>query len=87
MTYGFLNEKENNKTGTVFTLYGEIWGYDITLLNYYKENEILIEPERKFKVDEVLPPLNEIIHVRCEIQDSPLVLIDLLKSNYNQIFH
>ena len=82
--YDFLNGN-SYKTGTVFTLYGEVWGYDITVFNYYKENEVLLEPERKFKVDEVLPPLNEIIYVRCEIKDSPLVLIDILKSNYIKI--
>jgi len=84
-TYDFLNKQQNNKSGTVFTLTGEIWGYDITLLNCFYEDEILMEPERKIKVDEVLPPLNEIIHVRCEVQDSPLVLKDILKSNYMKI--
>ena len=83
--YDFLNKEENNKNGTVFTLTGKVWGYNITLFNKFNENEILIEPERKFKVVEVLPPLNEIIHVRCEIKDSPLVLTDILKSNYIQI--
>jgi hypothetical protein len=84
-SYDFLNKEENHKTGTVFTLTGEIWGYNITLFNFFNENEVLIEPERKFKVDEVLPPLNEIIHVRCEIKDSPIVLMDILKSNYIRI--
>lgn len=74
MTYNFLKEEGNNKSGTIFTLAGKIWGYDITLFNYYKENEILIEPERKFKIDEVIPPVNDIIHIRCDIQDSPLIL-------------
>ena len=85
MTYTFLNNERNDKTGTVFTLTGKVWGYNITLFNYYNENEVLIEPERKFRVDEVLPPLNEIIRVRCEMKDNPLVLTDILKSNYIQI--
>ena len=84
-SYGFLNKEQNPRTGTVFTLFGKVWGYNITLFNYFIEEEILLEPERKFKVDEVLPPLNEIIHVRCEIEDSPIVLMDILKSNYMQI--
>ena len=79
MSYEFLNEEENNKSGTIFTLTGKIWGYDITLFNYFNENEILIEPERKFIIDEVLPPINGIIHIRCDIQDNPLVLIDISK--------
>ena len=78
MTYNFLKGEGNNKSGTIFTLAGKIWGYDISLFNYYKEEEILIEPERKFKIDEVIPPVNDIIHIRCDIQDSPLILDDEL---------
>jgi len=82
MTYNFLNGEENNKSGTIFTLSGKVWGYDITLFNYYHEKEILIEPERKFKIDEVIPPINEIIHIRCDIQDTPLILNeDLIDKN------
>ena len=90
MTYDFLKGEENNKNGTIFTLTGKIWGYDITLFNYFNENEILIEPERKFTIDEVLPPINGIIHIRCDIQDNPLVLIDISQKkeikNYNNSF-
>ena len=64
MTYNFLKEEGINKSGTIFTLAGKIWGYDISLFNYYNEKEILIEPERKFKIDEVMPPINDIIHIR-----------------------
>ena len=74
MTYNFLKEEGINKSGTIFTLAGKIWGYDISLFNYYNEKEILIEPERKFKIDEVMPPINDIIHIRCDIQDSPIIL-------------
>ena len=78
MTYNFLKGEGINKSGTIFTLTGKIWGYDISLFNYYKEKEILIEPERKFKIDEVIPPINDIIHIRCDIQDSPIILDDEL---------
>jgi len=78
MTYNFLKDEGNNKSGTIFTLTGKIWGYDISLFNSYKEKEILIEPERKFKIDEIIPPINDIIHIRCDIQDSPLILDDEL---------
>ena len=78
-TYEFLNGEENNKSGTVFTLTGKIWGYDITLFNYFNENEILIEQERKFIIDEVLPQINGIIHIRCDIQENPLVLVHISK--------
>ena len=80
MTYDFLKGEENNKSGTIFTLSGKVWGYDITLFNYFSENEILLEPERKFTVEQVLPPVNGIIYIRCDIQDTPLVLIDIPKN-------
>ena len=82
-SYNFLQKKGTNKSGTIFTLAGKIWGYDITLFNYYGENEILLEPERKFIIDEVLPPINDIIHIRCDIQDSPLILLNIPKKNKN----
>ena len=41
LTDFLFEDKYNNiKCGTIFTLIGDIWGYDITLFNYYKENEI-----------------------------------------------
>ena len=84
-TYNFLKEEEKNiKSGTIFTLYGDIWGYDITLFNFFHEEEVLLEPEKKFIVDQVFPPLNEVIHIRCNIQKSPLVLnFDNIKDDIN----
>ena len=73
-SYNFLGKKIDLKSGTIFTIYGNVWGYDITLFNYYNEEEILLEPERKFIVEEIYPPLNNIIHIRCKVEDSPLVL-------------
>lgn len=73
-SYKFLKEEVNIKTGTIFTLYGDVWGYDISLFNVYNEKEILLEPERKFIIDQVLPPINELIYVRCNMQKSNLVL-------------
>ena len=80
----FLNEDKNKniKCGTLFTLTGDIWGYDITLFNCYKENEILLEPERKFKIEQVIPPINQLINIRGIIQDTPLVLSDFGYQNY-----
>ena len=48
MTYNFLKNEEKIKSGTIFLLGGDVWGYDITLFNNYGEEEILLEPERKF---------------------------------------
>ena len=72
----------DNKSGTIFTLAGKIWGYDITLFNYFGENEILLEPERKFYVEEVMPPINGVIHIRWIYKDTPLVLPVLFNNNY-----
>ena len=68
------DERRNIKCGTVFTLTGEVWGYDISLFNLYDEKEILLEPERKFLVEQVIPPINEVINIRCIIKNTPLVL-------------
>ena len=81
MTYNFLKDEEKIKSGTIFSLGGDIWGYNITLFNYYGEEEILLEPERKYKVDSVLPPVNEIIYVNCKILTNPLVLNNNIEEN------
>ena len=73
-TYKFLGQNQSFKSGTIFILSGNIWGYDITLFNVYKEEEILLEPERKFTIINILPKINELIQVQCKIEDSPLVL-------------
>ena len=72
--YNFLKNKQQMKSGTLFRLGGDIFGYDITLFNYYGEDEILLEPERTYIVTDVLPPLNDIININCEIYNTPLVL-------------
>ena len=75
-TYTFLNKEENTKTGTIFLLKGDIWGYNIELFNYFKEKEILLEPERKFVIENVMPPLNNVIYITCNILNSDLILTD-----------
>ena len=74
-SYKFIGNK-----GTLFVLEGKkgnLWGYNITLFNIFKEEEILLEPERKFKIIYSIPPLKGIIIVNCEMQDTPLVLNDI----------
>ena len=82
-TYSFLKKEEKIKTGTIFILGGDIWGYDIELFNYFNEKEILLEPERKFKIDNVLPPLNDVININCTILKSNLILSN--DKEYNNI--
>ena len=86
-SYNFLGSLENNKNGTIFTLTGDVWGYDIKLFNVFNEDEILLEPERKFMIKESMPPVNNVIHVRCKILETPIVLeriFELEKNNLNQ---
>ena len=84
-SYEFLNDEGNEfKSGTVFTYQGDdLWGYNINLFSYYyqKEEEVLIEPERKIFVDNVLPSQNGIINVTCTIMKAPLILQNVMSSN------
>ena len=61
------------KAGTIFTLSGKVWGYDISLFNVCNEVEVLLEPERKLTVGEIMD-LNRIIHITCNILDTAIVL-------------
>ena len=70
----FLGRKEQFKSGTIFLLTGDVWGYDITLFNYYNEEEIILEPETKYIIDSILPPVNEVIYIICKVLKSSLVL-------------
>ena len=86
-SYNFLGKQDNIKFGTIFTLTGDVWGYDIKLFNIFDEDEILLEPERKFMIKQSLPPANNVIHVRCKILETPIVLekiFELKKNNLNQ---
>jgi len=77
------HEEKKLKAGTFFSLYGKFIGYDITLFNTYNEEEILLEPERKFRIENVIPDyFNDIINVTCEILDSPIVLNELKNISY-----
>ena len=68
------DKKVKIKSGTVFILTGDIWGYNISLFNYYMENEILLEPERKIYIEHVQPEINNIINITCKVVDNPLIL-------------
>ena len=83
-TFNFLNKGHKMKSGTIFKLGGDIWGYNITLFNYYGEDEILLEPERTYLITDVLPPLNEIINIDCQVYNTPLVLDNNNSYEYNK---
>jgi hypothetical protein len=78
-SYEFLDKKEKFKKGTIFHISGNIWGYDITFFNFYGEDEVLLEPERKIFIYEQQPEINDIINIRCKILDTPIVLINEIK--------
>ena len=76
----FLGFENGIKCGTIFSLNGNILGYDINLFNVCGEEEILLEPEREMLVIESIPPINQVTHVRCEVKDTPLVLQNIFKN-------
>ena len=78
-SFEFLGEEKSSKYGTIFSLEGKIWGYDITLFNYFDEEEILLEPERKYFIEHHIPEVNGIINVVCQIKETPIVLDDIIK--------
>ena len=58
----------DNGTGTIYKIVGDdLWGYDITLFNVFGEEEILLEPERKYLIKEVKQ--GNITEITCEIID------------------
>ena len=77
---------QNIKTGTIFRLEGDnLWGYDIQLFNYFNEKEIILEPERKYIVDDILD-INDIIYINCKMKKAPLILENIKSTtNNNQI--
>lgn len=62
-----------NGEGTKFKIEGnDLWGYDIFLFNVYNEKEKLLEPERKYVVENVTK--GKITEITCKIIDNPQVL-------------
>lgn len=71
--YDFLRKDNiNNKSGTLFSLTGDVWGYDISLFNVYNEKEILLEPERRYIVDNIKE--GNITEITCKLLDNPQIL-------------
>ena len=54
-TIYYLNGKQKQfKEGTIFTIHGNYFGYDISLFNNSLEEEIIIEPENNFLVESAI---------------------------------
>ena len=77
-----IGEKDINiGKGTIFALYGDIWGYDISLFNSTMDEEIILEPEQKCIVINAIPPINnQFINIRLKSENYNKVL------NFNEIF-
>ena len=54
-------------------------------INYFGEEEILLEPERKYEIIKVFPPLNDVIYVDCKILTTKLVLNNIKCNEENVI--
>ena len=82
MTYDLKGKRKNIDKGTIFEIYGNFRGYDISLFNKLIDEHIIIEPEHILKIINAVYPNNnkEIFNVRCEIQKTPPILGKLIKT-------
>ena len=74
-SYNYLGKKIKNDT--IFSLYGNIWGYDITLFNYYNEEEIILEPESKYIIEEITKNNNDVLMIKCKLNINSLILLNI----------
>ena len=81
-----LTEKFLDDEGTKYKIEGKnLWGYDLTLFHIYGESEIILEPERKYIVENVENIGDEVIEVTCKIIDNPEILETCTKSGDRKI--
>jgi hypothetical protein len=80
------NLAKEGKIGTYYQINNAL-GYDISLFNCFKENEILLEPERKYEIEENKIFIGtKIKQVNCNIIDSPDVLSKIfIKKEENKV--
>ena len=75
-TYYLNNKLKEIKT--IFDIFGNIWGYDISLFNESKNEHIILEPESNCFLLNVIPPnkrsKKNIIHIQCKMEKNPLIL-------------
>ena len=75
----FLKDGKNNiKEGTKYYIHGEIIGYDISLFSCFPEEEVLLEPEREYKIEEV-EEFNKVVNVYCEVLKTKVILENIIK--------
>ena len=68
-TFYSNGKKRNIEKGTIFDIYGNIWGYDISYFNSSIEEHIILEPEIKCTIMNTIPQTSsqDFIHIRCKV--------------------
>ena len=69
-------KKKGKKNKVIFSLCGDIWGYEIELFNFFHEKEILLEPESNFYINDISPSHNDVTNIHCKIFGTNLILND-----------
>ena len=76
--YNLNGKKIEFEEGTLFTIYGNYYGYNITLFTYSLEEEIIIEPEFSFLVESAVFS-NNFVNIKCKFEKYNKVLEDVIK--------
>ena len=71
------------KSGTIFALYGDIYGYDISLFNKLMEEEIILEPEQRCIIVNAIPSnnRNKFINIRLKSEKFNNILPNITNEN------
>ena len=79
-TYNLNGKKKEFEKGTFFNMYGNYFGYDISFFNKLMEEEIILEPELKFLVENAVCPSkkNNFIHIKCKFEEPSKVLENII---------
>jgi hypothetical protein len=86
-TIYYLNGKQKQfKEGTVFTIHGNYFGYDISLFNNSLEEEIIIEPENNFLVESAIFS-NNFNHIKLKFENYNKALEDIIKPDGMKILY
>ena len=84
-SYYIGDKKIDVKKGTIFSLYGNIYGYDISLFNLKMDDEIILEPEQKCIIIDAYP-LNNFIKITLKSKDYNNLLPNIFTYGINGNF-
>ena len=76
------------KKGTIFSLYGNIYGYDISLFNLNMDDQIILEPEQKCIIINAIPynSSTNFINIRLKSKDYNNLLPNIFTYGINGNF-